>query len=275
MATADMNVCATDRPLEHGPEPFQRVYVRVALRPLLAAVIDRGVLITKGAQHAIRTPLVGADARSLRHLPRDFWNEGRAGSIGDDLCVQFAIPLKHSEHDGLAARATTTLSGLLAADVGFIGLDMSGQRRLGIDQPHVLSNQMSHAEGGWVAHAQLALQFLCGDTMSRGRKQVHCVEPLLQRRVRPIKHSSDHREDFKSAPRALIGGVTPDPMKLPVLTALRAVQSFAMAKLHEIVQAGIVIRELLEKVLNCRAFGQVYLPCWKGAWHGRLRVSTL
>lgn len=136
---------------------------------------------------------------------------------------------------------------------------MPGQRRLAIQCPHVIPDLVRHAERGRVGHAQLALQFLGRDAVAGRGEQVHRIEPLLQGRMRPMEHGPDHRENLEPAPRALIGRMPADAVKLPVLAALGTVQLFAVTKLHEVVQASVVVWELLHKLLNGRGFCHVSL----------------
>jgi len=136
----------------------------------------------------------------------------------------------------------------------------TGQRfRLAIDRAHVLADFVRHAERRRIRNPELALQFLGRDAMPGRSEQIHRIEPLLQRRMRLVEHGPDHREYLKPAPRALIGRVTADAVKLAVLAALRAIQAFAVAQHHQVIQASIIVRELLEKTLDCRGFCHVHL----------------
>ena len=253
MLPADMNMRPANGPLEHGPEGFQRIHVAVAARPFLGAVIDGLMLITKRFERAIRLPFIGADPRALGDLADDLGDERLAGGVGNDLAIHLAVPLKDAEHNGLAGSAPSALAAPLAADISFIGLDMAGQRRLAVERAHVFPDLMRHAEGGRVADAQLALQFLGGHAMPRGREQVHRIEPFLQRYMRAVKGRADHGVNLMAAPCALVGWMTARPVKLTVLAAARAIQRFAAVKLHQIVKARIIVGKLLKKLLNVRA----------------------
>ena len=105
-------------------------------------------------------------------------------------------------------------------------------------------------KGGRVGNAQLALQLLRRDTVASRGEQIHGVKPLLQRRMGLMKRRSDHRVDVVTAPGAGISLLLPDPSEFSMLAALRAINRFAVAKLHKVVRASVVIGELLEKLLN-------------------------
>ena len=94
MLAADMNMGATDRSLEDRPEAFERVHVDITPSIFFGPVVDRVVLITKARQDFIRSPFVGTDARSPRHLPRDLRDKRLARSIGHDLGIKLAVTLK-------------------------------------------------------------------------------------------------------------------------------------------------------------------------------------
>jgi len=61
--------------------------------------------------------------------------------------------------------------------------------------------------------------------------------------MRPIKNSSNHREDFKAAPCALICRVALNAVKFPRFGALRAFNRFAVTKRHQIVGASSEVRD--------------------------------
>ena len=142
----------------------------------------------------------------------------------------------------------------LSADVGFVRFNDARKPVVAVHLAHVLADFVAHAKRSRIRDPELALQFLGRDAMPGSREEVHGIEPLLQRRMRAMKDGPDHGENLKPAPRALIGRMATDAVKLARLAALRALDLVAVPKPHEVVQAAIVIRELGHKLVDRRAF---------------------
>jgi len=260
MLLTDMDMRSPDRPLEHGPERFKSVHVAIAFGPLLRAVFNGIVLVAETGKNAVRQPFIGADARTLGNLTGDFGNEGLARGVGNDLGVNLAaVALKDTEYNRLARSAAPALTLPLAADIGFIGFNMARQRRLAVNLAHVFADQVRHAEGGRIGHAQLALQFLGRNAVARSGEQVHRIEPLLQRNAGPLEHRSDHRMNVVAAPLAGIGRHLLKAGPAAFLAALLALKRFAVTQLHKVVKASVVVRELLKEIGDGRGVCHSFL----------------
>lgn len=254
-----------DRTLEDRPEAFEGVHMGIAPRVFLLSVVNRLMVVPKPGQDAVRPPFVRADGRTGGDVLEDRRNEGLAAGVGDNLREQFAAPLKDT-HDDSLVRPAPGNAFLLSAlpnttDIGFVHFDMARQRRITVNGSHVFPDLVRHAKCGWVGHAQLPLQFLGRNAMPGSGEQIHRIEPFLKGCMRTVKHGPDHRVNLISAPSALIGRVTADAVKLPALAALRAIQPFAVTKLHEVVQTSVVIWELFHKLLDSRGLCHVSLRC--------------
>ena len=258
-----MDMRSPVRPLKHGPERLQGVHVGFAVGPLLAGMFDRQVIVPKGGKDFVRGPFVGADRGPGLDALEYRRNEAKAGSVRNNLGEQFAITLKNAHDNGFALGTAPGESVLfavpLAADIGFIDFNVIGKRRIAVNRAHVFADQMGHTERRGVGNAQLALQFLGRDAMPRRGEQIHGVKPLLKGRMGLVKRRSNHRVNVMAAPRAGISLLLPDPGKFAVLGTLRAINGFAVAKLHQVIKAGVVIGELLEKILNGWAGEHCYL----------------
>ena len=278
MFSRHMDMRTPDRTLEHGPERFQRVHVNLAPSIFLAPVIDRLMVVPKSGQDAIRPPFVRADGRTGGHVLEDRRDEGLAAGVGDNLSEQFAAPLKDTENDSLVRATTRNAEFLatldLAADVSLVGLYMAGQRRGAIQVPHVAADHVRHTEGGRIRNSELPLQFLGRNAVPRRGEQIHRIEPLLQRHVRPMEGGSNHWMDMVPAPLASIGRKLLEAGKMACFQALRALKDFAIPQFHKVVQASVVVWELTEKLLNCRGLRHGCLHLLKATYHRRLRMSS-
>ena len=132
---------------------------------------------------------------------------------------------------------------------------MARQSIVTVDLGHVLSDLVAHAPRCFIRYAKLALQFLRRYTMPGRGEHIHRIEPKLERGAGSLERCSGHRMNVMSTPRTLISRHLFDARKPPMLAALRTVQRFAKAKLHQVVKACRIIRETLEEVLNSKGFG--------------------
>lgn len=268
---ADMDVCSPDRPLEHRPKRLKGIHVNVAPSVFLGSVVNHVMVVPEFAKDAIGHPFIRANRGAERNLVQDRRNKRLAGSVWDNLCEQFTVALKDTHDDGLAFGTASSETLLLTlaptTHVGFVNLDMVGQRRIAVDGAHIFPDLVRYTEGSRIGNAQLALQFLGRNAMARRGEQVHGVKPFLQRRMRPMKGGSDHGVNVMTAPRAGICGHLANAGEPPALAALRTVQAFAVTKLHQVVEAGVVIRELLHKVYDGQMCGHFSLHSIRKVYH--------
>ena len=275
MLATDMDMRSQDRPFEDGPEAFQAVHMHVATRPFLNVMVDRLVTVSEIGKRLVALQAVRADPRTLGDVPVDFGENVLGFPTRDDLGVDLAASLKDAKDHGLARAATILAPALLAADERLVGLDVARQRRLAVHQSHVLPDLVPHAERRGVGDAQLALQFLRRDAMSRRGEQVHGVKPLLQRHMRAVEGCSHHRVNVVATPSALIGRLLADAVVFPAFAALRAIKRVAVAHFHQVVKAGVVIREPLKKLENRGCLGHLFLHLIGTAYPICLHRSSL
>jgi len=161
--------------------------------------------------------------------------------------------LHHAKHDRLIFGVAISKPLPFAADVGFINLDLAGQRKFAVNFRHMLSDLMSNAKRAFVGYAKLPLQFFARDAMPRSGEQIHRIEPQLQRRPAIFKQRTDSRVKMMSATLARIGALRFDAMPLGFLFAFRAGIILAKAHFKEMIQAGFIVAKLREKFPDCHA----------------------
>ena len=234
-----------------------------AINPLIDRVIDGAVRVTVFRQTAVRDPLVCADDRSGADILKDVSFEGSFARVRDYAGHDITGALGHAEHYCLTRRATAALAARAAsADVGFVGLDVTPERRIAVNPRHVLANLMAHAPRRFVRHTKLALEFLGGHAMAGSREQVEGIKPFRKRGVGPLEKRAFHGANLIPAPLAAIDRALMQSVKLAMASAARAVQGLAVANPHKVIQACIVVWEPLEKLVNrgCLGHVRVLLP---------------
>lgn len=244
------------------PDTFKRVRMCVAPNPFHSAVVYGFVVVTGLTQNFVGVKLVSANARAFIYVLFNDRNQSCTASIRDDMGHEITVPFDHSENGGFLGVFTWSAHNVVfTANIGFVDLDVTRQPIVTVRIGHVLANFMAHSPSTLVGDAQLPLQFLSGDSMPGCGEQVHGVEPLLEGRPGSLKWSSRHWVDVMAAPRTLKRWLFGDPAELAVFRTLRAIKLKAESYAHQVIQAGIIIWEALEKVCNRELLSHIsHLP---------------
>jgi hypothetical protein len=139
---------------------------------------------------------------------------------------------------------------MTSTDIGFVNLDFTRQGKFTVNLRHVVSDLMTDAPCRLVSNAKLPFQLFRGNAMPGRGEQVNRVEPRLQRSAAIFKQCARRRVNVMSAP--LTGESASGSHARPVgfLGALRANMALAKATFKDVLQAGLVIRELGEKFFD-------------------------
>ena len=158
-----------------------------------------------------------------------------------------------------------------AANESFVDLHSAAKPADGlvaVNVCHMLANERSHAPCRLVGDAELALQFLAADTVSRGGEQMDCIKPQLQRRPGLRERGANSRVQMVTAPLARIGALGLDPIPLGRALARRAGKALPKADVEQVRKAGFVVRELAKKLrggeglcVHALAFASLFYVC--------------
>jgi len=249
-----VNMSTVNTAFQLRPEAFQPVHMDFTTGVFLRPVFNSCMAIAKAGQDFVRCPFVSADFRSLGNIVDDRRNQVLASGTRYNLGINLSPTLKDTHNNGLALGTTASEAlnlGALATNVSLVNFDVVSHGRDTVHFTHVLTNLMAHPPSTLVGDAYLPLQFLGSYAMSGCGEQVHGIEPLNQWSSRRFKWRTSHRANLMAAPLALIHRALPVLGKLACLLALRASQRVAVACLHQMLKARIVIREKLEKLKDC------------------------
>ena len=264
MFAGHMDMSAANAALDLRPEAFERIGVYDAIHPLLGGMIDAAMLISERLKRLVAHPFVGTNQAPFHHVLNDVRQQGFSARVLHHARDDVAAALYHAKHNGLlrsASRDAMLLPALTAtADIGFIDFDVAGQSTVAVHLRHVFADFVTHAPRRLVGHAQLALQFLRRYAVARRGEKIHGVKPLLKRCMRPLERRSRHRMNVMAAPRASVGGHFLEAGKRALFAAPRTFQRLAVPDFHKVLKAGVVVRETLEKVLNCECVSHFEPP---------------
>ena len=272
---------------EMGPESLDGVGVRIAFLPLLATVVHRIVFVAHFAKRAITLRLVGADPTAFRNEFFDDGKQGRIPRIRHDVGHEIAAAFDHAKNRNFVisfGRPTDLRFVMLAtADVCLVNFDMASKSAIAIDDAHKLANLVTDAPCGLIGHAQLPLKLLGGHPMAGRRKQVHRIEPKLQRCSGALKGGTGAGINMMPTELAAIGRTVSKAVEFSRLAALHTISFSSISQGHDMAQTSIVIRESLKEVLDRDLFhvssnrgGSLANPvtCVKGI-HTRVRAKLM
>lgn len=234
---------AVNRPLKLAPKAFDGIRVNVTVDVFFAPVVDLAVLVPEFRGVPINRKFVAVENGSPIHVAgnvsEDIGSRDRINDLGNNL----AVPLNDANNRSLARRATATLAGASAADVGFIGLHNARQlRRLAVC--HEFTDLMRHTPRRLIRDAKLALKLFSGHAVLAGAHQEDGKEPRLKARSGFVEDRASRGINLMPAPLAGIASTFFDGMKAIGLAALRASAALRILNLKHEVEARPVVREL-------------------------------
>lgn len=255
MLARNVNMSPFNGPFDLAPEAFNAVGVCIPIHVLTSTMLDGCVVVAPCRQLRIAQQFVCAQVTAIRNVLLDHGFKRVSPDIRNNAGQNVAPALQDSENDGLVGGPAPALTMRTTADIGFVGLNVPRQVVVAVDLGHVLANLVADTPSGLVGNPKLSLQFLGRDAMTRSCEQIHGVEPLLQRRRGTMERRARHRVNMVPAPRAAIGRELCKPGKLSLTPTLGASRDDAKAGFHKVLKARVVIRKLVEKLLNCHILG--------------------
>src|SRR5262245_4958850 len=110
----------------------------------------------------------------------DVRQNGSGTAVLDNTGDNVAATFGHAEHDALVVLSPlvpATNEMLVDLDNGRAGA-VAADRRVAVNDVHVIADAIAHAPSRLVGDAKLALDFLGGDPVPRCAEQEHHVVPL-------------------------------------------------------------------------------------------------
>lgn len=120
--------------LGEAPEVFNAVDVRLVFDKLVAAMIHPVMLLVAQVhQAAVAFPAIPINHAAQGHLALQNSRQHRAAAIGDDLRINFALPLEQTEDGHLPKSAPAPFApDAPSAKITFVSLNFTAQGRFGL-----------------------------------------------------------------------------------------------------------------------------------------------
>lgn len=253
-----MNMRSVNPALQLRPEAFNGIDPGPArLGIFTGLVVHFDVAIARAVNILVAAKFIGVYRGSRQYLVKNERLHIGFTAAGDDPRNQFAAPLNHTDHSGLVALVTAALAGNRAADVGFINfnsLAKAAKRIVAIQRSHILADFVAHAPCRLVGHADLALDFLGSNPVARGAEQKDYIEPIAQRRPRPVHRSVSRWKDLMAAKVASVGAPIGYRVELRFASAFFAFMRQSVARFHKMFETGFLGRKTVLKLAESRGF---------------------
>lgn len=257
MPLRNVDVRPADRVLEAGKVAVDGLCAPTVLGRVLASGMVHGlVLIATPLQAPVALVLIGVDRGLAGNVVTDLTHERIAVGVLDDLGNDVAAAADDAEEDALVVEPATPASAFVhAADVGLISLYDALKFGVAVHGGHMLADFVAHPPCGLIGYAELPLKFLGWDAVAGGGEEVDGVEPVLQRGPGILEERAGHRMEMMAAPLTRESRLLPDAIPPRRAVAVRADTALTEPHLEKVVQARILVRELLEELADRRVHG--------------------
>jgi hypothetical protein len=202
MFRAGVVIDADQAALENRENALNSIGGHVVSDILASAVVDSIVAEARALNAIICASFVGMQGRSDFDMLMNSGLNCFLICALDRRCDRPPVALAHPKNGRLADRAATRLELLVFV---FVGLDPADESFIDFDnaakllevRPARFPDAMQHEPSRRLPDADLFRQLQARDALARREKQVHCVNPFVQRNMAAFKYrSSAHREIF-------------------------------------------------------------------------------
>ena len=170
----------------------RRLVLAGVARELADAVVDGRMAEEQFAEIAVSAGFVGVQRRTDLDVPVNFRVDGVGVGVADQHADRATAALTHSQDGLLADRAAPlpptlrlVLIGFQTADKGFV--DFNDASQLGKVAFAGFAQPTQDEPCGFLRDADLLGELHRRDALARGDDEIHRIEPLVQRNVRPLE----------------------------------------------------------------------------------------
>src|SRR5579862_141025 len=268
---AGVVIDAMQATLQDSPNALNTVGRHAIVPDVLASAMNDGFVLVVAVQSGIAAVLIGMDRRARLDALANFHAQ-RLG-IGAVNGPRYRAPaaFAHAENRRLADRTASrvqlfviVLVGLFAADVRLVDFDDAGE--LAEILTASLAKTTEDEPCGFLGDADFLGKLHGRDALARRDEQVHRVNPLVQRNVRPLEDRSGANRKILFALVAAVEAVFArrDPVASSANWAARA---FRPKQPLQIGPRGFLIGKHLEKLEGRnRALAHRAAPCSTGVY---------
>lgn len=230
------------------PKALDGIGVNPATHVNLFGVLDIPMLVSHRGEGIVNFELIGVDLRSGLDIQTHHRQNGFASDILNRLYFKVAVALNHPDYRGFTFRPASPLARALAAKIAFVNLYLT--RKRGVVFFKALAHHFAHSPSRFVSYASFPFNLLGRNPAAGLCHQVDHIEPNGQRGLGFMKDCASGGADLVAAEIAGENLAPTDTMEQGRLTTFRAVNPFRVSLIADVIQAGIIIREHLAKILD-------------------------
>jgi len=235
---------------EHTLDPVRG---NIAPDVFASAVVDALVLVEQPADAGVDASFVSVNSRADLNMAMDEADRISGTDRRADLCLDPAALAFATGDDGrLADSAPTALEALRLvlrvfspADIDFVNFDDASQ--FGRVVAARFPESLEHEPRGLLRHPDLAVKLDAADTLPARDEQIHRIQPLVQRHLRPLEDgpSADGEVEQTGVAAVVTALAHADALRL---VAGRADGPVRPALPLEVEAGAFLIREHLEQL---------------------------
>src|SRR5882672_1430670 len=168
--------------------------MNITLNINATAMVDR-LVFRYGHVHRNRALIRGIvirhkDLKLAAHVLSNVFRQRARSNVLSMEQSQFAATLPDADHDlFFASRSRSDVSLALAADKGFVHLDLAVQQ-FSVDRFHRVTDAVAKIPRGLIRHAKHSLDLVRAHSLARLTEQIHASKPLDKSQVRIMEHGS-------------------------------------------------------------------------------------
>ena len=244
MLPADMDMRSIDPALKLRPEAFDGIDAAAVGRRVLALVMaDGDVIEAEHIETTIAAKFIGRHGRTRQDMGLHKGFHRRAVAARYNLRHHITAALQQPDNGSLVALVARPFALDRTTYQRFVNLDNPphAAKRIGaIERTHIFADLMAHAPRGFVGHAKLTLNFLCGNPVPRGAEQEHDKEPIAQAGAGAVEWGASGRIDLMPAIFADIGAASGNAVVVCALATASAIMAVAKAVTHDVFKAAFL-----------------------------------
>ncbi len=237
-----------DRTLKLAPKTFNGVGMEDASDILSLPMGYSPMLKAKGTDLVVARKLVRGYRGAGIDIGLDNRRQGFTLHVLNDLCLNIAAALSHSENSRFSGRPAPALSFPFSANISFVGLNDDAQSAA--SGFHHEPDLLRDSPCAFIGYAKLALKLFSRNAVLGLAHEEDCMEPKRQWRGAFMEDRSCRWGDMMPAPRADIISAARKRIVGIFMGALHALNTVMIFVMEYCRQASPIIWEVFAEVFD-------------------------
>ncbi|MCX6354050.1 MAG: hypothetical protein NTZ78_03980 [Candidatus Aureabacteria bacterium] len=238
---AHMMICTVDGSLELRPETLYGIDMDISVYILLFAMLYYPMFISVLACLIVNRKIIRHERGTFSDIALDNRHDRGGLHVFCNPCFDIPLALDYTDNWSFALCSSASFPFTLAADVGLIDFDDSGQ--LTAILRHELSDLLLHTPCRLVGNSDVSLDLLTGYAIAGLAHKEDRIEPTPERCRGFVKYRTRYGMKLISAPRTYIALAGTHAIET-ALAAFRTCVVTAISFVKDMLKANIIIGEV-------------------------------